>query len=72
MIAELLVGMRVTTEDSYFVSDWSPDLPTERETCFPRGRVLDWKNLCLIMVIHKDLADGEEYTKSGHRGGYLS
>jgi len=63
--------MRVTTEDSYFVSDSSPDLPTERET-FPQRQgvgLLDWKNLSLIMVIHKVLADGEEYTKSGHRGG---
>jgi len=29
---ELIFGVRVTTEDNYFVSDVGPDPPTERDT----------------------------------------
>ena len=41
--AELHVGVRVTTEVSYFVVDGVFDGPTERET-FPRDGALDWEN----------------------------
>jgi len=39
----LVFGVAVTTKDSYFVLDGSPDPPMEKET-FLRGGVLDLEN----------------------------